>query len=69
MIMTEQMFEDYENGFNNSSDKNDFFDRWYDSDAEFVHPIKEHSRAKNRCSVSGIAARIQDMPAYMRLST
>jgi len=48
MIMTQQMFEDYENAFNSSPDKTDFFDRWYHPDAEFVHPIKGTFKGKEQ---------------------
>jgi hypothetical protein len=46
MKMTKAQFEKYEDEFNNSSDKSDFFDRWYDPDIEFVHPIKGTFRGK-----------------------
>jgi hypothetical protein len=40
MRMPQQLFEEYENGFNNAADKSAFFDRWYHPHAVFVHPIK-----------------------------
>jgi len=48
MIMTQEMFEKYENGFNNSPDKSNFFDRWYQPNAEFIHPVKGTFKGKEQ---------------------
>ena len=40
MQMTREKFETYEKEFNDAADKNAFFDRWYDPQAVFVHPLK-----------------------------
>jgi hypothetical protein len=46
MLMTREQFESYEAEFNGSADKSAFFDRWYRSDAVFVHPLKGTFRGK-----------------------
>jgi hypothetical protein len=33
-------FEEYEKEFSESKDKSAFFDKYYDPEAEFIHPFK-----------------------------
>lgn len=40
MGLTREEFEEYEDQFNNASDKSAFFDRYYDPGAVFNHPFK-----------------------------
>jgi hypothetical protein len=47
MKMTIEEFEEYEKQFNNVSDKSEFFDRYYDPNAVFIHPYKGTFRGKS----------------------
>ncbi len=47
MQMTRDEFEDYENLFNNSADKDALFDRYYDPDVVFIHPYKGTFKGKD----------------------
>lgn len=39
-VLSVEQFEEYEDEFNNASDKSAFFDRYYDPNVVFVHPYK-----------------------------
>jgi len=47
MKMTIEGFEEYEKQFNNASDKSKFFDRYYDPNADFIHPYIGTFRGKS----------------------
>ena len=40
MKMKKEDLEEYENQFNNATDKSAFFDRYYDPNVVFIHPYK-----------------------------
>lgn len=48
MIFTQAQFEEYEDAFNNASDKSAFFDKYYDPEAVFVHPYKGTLKGKEQ---------------------
>ncbi len=39
-------FDEYEKEFSNSKDKSAFFDKYYDPEAEFIHPLKGTFKGK-----------------------
>ena len=39
-VLSVEQFEEYEDEFNNASDKSAFFDRYYDPNVVFVHPYR-----------------------------
>jgi len=45
-VMNRQEFEEYCNEFSSGSERADFFDRYYDPDAVFEHPLKGAFKGK-----------------------
>jgi len=45
-VKTQEEFEEYLDQFNESDDKSDFFDRYFDSDAVFIHPYQGRFQGK-----------------------
>lgn len=47
MKMTQEEFKEYLDQFNNATDKSEFFDRYYDPNAVFIHPYKGRFEGKD----------------------